>query len=355
MKKFCHHLFAYCFLSSYAFAVGPEDSSPHVIVEELTPADKYPAPWFTGPLLTPSGHVIPYGYYDVEPYFFYNTVNGEYDSDWDSSSIPHDFTVANVQVPVFIGITEWMNFLFVPSVSWNSTEGISDFVFNDFVFEADVQIIHDTEENSLPGLKIYAQELFPSGHYQKRDPDKLGTDIGGRGTYETTLGFVVTRLHHVYKTQYFAWRLNGFWRIPCKVDVKGINAYGGAPDTDARVKPGQTYGLLGGVEYSLSQNWALACDAFAVYHNKTSFTGFPGTEDGMPADLGNPSSFQFSLAPAIEYMFSERLGVIGGVWFTLAGRNTDRFVNGVIAVNYFGEYRSAPEHKFRSSGGGASP
>jgi hypothetical protein len=50
---------------------------------------------------------------------------------------------------------------------------------------------------------------------------------------------------------------------------------------------------------------------------------------------GGPSSSQYSLAPAIEYNWSQNIGLIGGVWFTVAGQNISQFNSIVIALNYY--------------------
>lgn len=321
--------------------------------DELPASDKYPDPWFTGPLLTPSGHIVPAGFINFEPYANVFVDTGFYDNDWHGVSTP-DFYTANFQAPIFLGLTEWSDILIVPQASWNGTQGVGSTVFNDFVVELDFQLIRDTEENGLPGLKFYVQEVFPTGPYQKGDFNKLGTDFGGAGSYITSVGFVITRLFHVYKTQYFAVRFNGFYTIPSNVSVKGLNVYGGAPDTHGTVKPGQAFSALLGLEYSLSQNFALACDAYAIYEKRTRFTGHLGTSlDGSVVKMGGPESFQFSLAPAIEYMQSAALGFIGGVWFTFAGKNTGRFIAGMFAINYYGPLvEQEKPHKYNSSGGG---
>lgn len=296
------------------------------------------APWFTGPLLAPSGHTVPAGYFNFEPYVFVTTVTGKYDKDWHAFSKPNFYSV-NFQGPLFIGLTDWMDILVVPQASWNGTQGVSSLVVNDFIAQLDFQLIKDTQENNLPGLKVYVQEIFPLGKYQKADPDDLGTDIGGGGSYTTTVGFVVSRLFNVYDDHYLALRLNGFYTVSTPLHVTGVNIYGGAPDTKGKVKPGPAWGGIFAFEYSLTQNWALACDVFAVYSDANPFKGNPGTNaDGTPAIVGEPSSFQLSVAPAIEYNVSDSFGFIGGVWLTVAGRNSNRFISGVLAINYFGPW-----------------
>lgn len=349
-------LFTFLFATT-CFASGCSELDTHSLpTPKLEPlCEEPPPPLFTGPLLTPSGHVVPAGYINVEPYAFYTVTTGVYDSDWNSISTP-DFTTFNTQLPVFVGLTEWANILVVAQSEWNETEGVSSFEYGDMIVELDFQLIHDTEHNTLPGLKFYIQEVFPTGHYDRRDPQNLTTDISGKGSFKTTFGFVITRMFNLWACNYLSLRLNGFFIAPSKVDVHGFSAYGGAPDTRACVKPGTCFGSLFGMEYNFTRHFAFACDAQVVYGNKTTFSGFPGTlPDGNPAPLGFPSSFQFSLAPALEYNFNEHLGIIGGVWFSLAGRNTTRFISGVIAINYFGPLTKVPKHRYRTSGGGTSP
>lgn len=316
--------------------------------------EEFPPPWFTGPILTPSGHVVPAGYVNFEPYTFVTIIDAEYDNHWHAVKIPTFYNV-NFQAPLYIGLTDWMDMQIIPAASWNETEHVTSLEFNDFTLAFDFRIMEDTATNNIPGIKVYVQETFPTGHYQRRSFEKKGTDIGGAGAFVTTLGFVITRTFHIYGLHFLAVRFNGFYDIPIpsRVHVHGINTYGGARNTNAKVKVGQSWGLLYGMEYSLTQNWALAIDLSATGDFRTTFSGNPGTNpDGTRASLGNPPAFQFSLAPAIEYNFNESVGIIAGAWFTVAGRNNTKFISAVIAINYYGPEKDEPTNKYQSSGGG---
>lgn len=294
-------------------------------------------PWLTGPLLTPSGHVVPLGDVNFEPYFFYTTTNGLYGPDWNSFSTPH-FTEANFQGPLWFGITPWADIQFVPQASWNASQGRSELVFGDLAVALEFQLWLDTPHNSIPGVKFYIEEIFPTGPYHRGVPEKFGTDFGGDGTYRTTFGFVITRTFRLGQQNFLAARLNPLITFPTNVDVEGFSFYGGAEDTNACVKPGTFWGALLGLEYSLTRNWALALDLQGIYSNKTTFSGFEGTDPIIP--IAKPSSLQFSIAPAIEYNFNASVGIIAGGWLTFAGRNTLRFHSFVIALNYY-----APLHQ----------
>ncbi|NGX39833.1 MAG: hypothetical protein KR126chlam1_01167 [Chlamydiae bacterium] len=338
---------------SGAYAIGEIYDPP--LPKSSPKVELLPDPWFTGPLLTPSGHVVPKGYINVEPYTFVTITDATYDSGWHAKSIPTIYT-ANFQFPIFFGLTRKMDFVIGPSASWNQTQGVSTLVVNDFTTQVSYQVLEDTRDNELPGIKFYVQEKFPLGKYERRDPEKLGTDIGGGGSYVTTLGFAITHLFQISGIHFLSARLNGLYKLPTNVSVRGVNAYGGAPNTKGTVKPGHCMSVLAALEYNLTQNWALAFDTFSTYTYKTLFSGKNGTlPNGSKASVGAPASFQFSIAPAIEYNFSEGLGMIGGAWFTLAGKNSSRFYSAVFAINYFGPMPHAREDRYRTSGGGGAP
>jgi len=312
-------------------------------------------PWFTGPLLTPSGHVIPVGYINVEPYLFVNVNTGVYNRHWHAIKTPKFYNI-NFQLPIQIGVTKWMDVAIVPQASYNRTKHAHDSVINDLPTNLDFQIIADTAENRRPGIKFYIQEIWPIGKYQKLSPHKLGTDIGGSGSFITNVGFVITRTYHLNCEHYLALRFNTYYSIPSSVHVRGLNAYGGAHDTHGTVHPGRSWNVLFGLEYSMTQNWALAFDAYTYWKDKTRFNGHSS------APVGGPSSVQVSLAPAIEYNWSSSLGIIAGSWFSIAGRNSPRFASGVIALNYFGPLRkqkcgpsSSSSDSYDSGGGGGTP
>jgi len=111
--------------------------------------------------------------------------------------------------------------------------------------------------------------------------------------------------------------------------------FGGGFGTDGDVSVGQTLNLGLGVEVSLTEHWVFATDFAYAYSRETTFKGNPGQEaPGMPASVGGPSSDQFSIAPAIEYNVSDRGGFIGGVWFSVTGRNSANFVGLVLSYTW---------------------
>lgn len=306
-------------------------------------------PWFTGPLLAPGGHVVPKGMINVEPYLFYTVNTGLYDREWKVIDIPN-FTSVDFQILIYIGITDWMDILFAPQSEWNAFEGTSSLQIGDLPIQLEFQVLDFSSKPILPSLKVYIGESFPIGPFQKGKPENFTTDLSGSGSFETTLGFVLSGLFEPWYCHFLDWRLNGFVTFFTNVPIKGITVYGGVPTTKGTISPGLEWGGIVAFQYTLTKHWALALDIEGIYENKTSFKGFPGTT--LPLILGIPSNFSFSIAPAIEYNFNESLGMILGTWFTLAGRNTPEFYSIVFAVNYFGPISKLKSpYRYRSLGG----
>jgi hypothetical protein len=306
----------------------------HIEVEKFKKEGE-PIPWLTGPLLTPPGHVVPTGHWNIEPYQFVNTTYGIYDHRWHSHNIPHNFYNVNTQIPVQYGFGQRFDFLFTPAFSWNRTAGASHWVLNDMVFGFDYQILNDKIGKWWPAIKLALRGNFPFGRFQHLRPHRKGTDIGGGGSWFPTVGITMSKLYWWGGHTFFATRLNWQYTFPTPVHVRGFNAYGGGRNTRGKVFPGQI--LLGqfGFELTLSQRWAIAGDIQYQHINKTRFKGQKGRTNGVPNTVGFPSSDQWSLAPAIEYNWNAYVGIIAGVWFTVAGRNSPVFANAVVAINIY--------------------
>ncbi len=332
MNMRLNHLVVSCALAIGLFSLPIQGFSDYIMHQE-TPQMKregLPAhlPWFTGPLLAPSGHVVPAGHWNIEPYLFATTTYGHYGPHWHTTSIPKFFS-ANVQIPIQYGVVSPIDVQIVPGFSWNHTDGASKWVINDLPLVIDIQLLADKPGKWWPAIKLTVSANAPIGKYQKLDPNKLSTDIGGAGTWNEKIALVFSRLFHISRAIYYAPRLSFGYTIPNPVHVKNLNAYGGAKGTHGKVYPGNTFVTILGMELSLNPNWALACDFQYQHRNKTRFSG------KATASMGGPSNEQFSLAPAFEYNWNANIGIIAGAWFSFAGRNSAEFASGVVAVNIY--------------------
>ncbi len=292
------------------------------------------APWFTGPLLAPSGYTTPPGHYNVQPYLYYTVDTGQYDQHWHTSSTSH-FNSVSLEVQTKFGILSRLDFTISPKAFYQETQGQHTINVGDIPFGFGVQLLPAKITDPWPAIKLSLRANIPTGKYQKFNPDKLRTDAMGTGSWLPGVGLTFAKLWDLGANHFIEGRLGLNYQVGTPVHVKGFNTYGGGYGTDGTAYHGNIFWVDGSIQYNLTQNWALACDLFYNHRKHDRFSGNPGTLNGEKASVTRPTSDQLSLAPAIEYNFSKNVGIIGGVWFTFAGQNASRFISGVISVNIF--------------------
>ncbi len=285
-------------------------------------------PWLTGTLLSPFGYVIEKGHVNFEPYFSGNTLYGVYNKHWREES-KRNHTILSAQPFFWYGFAHRWDIEIGPQFSWNHVDGASHWVLNDMPVELEFQILYEEIQQWWPAIKLALLFTVPLGKYQKLDPKSQGTDIGGEGNWQPGVQLVFQRLFNWEKPHAIVTHFALGYTYPTPVHVKGLNTFGGDKSTRGKVFPGPTLLTILGLECTLTQNWALALDVQYQHMHHTRFSGKTSRR------VGPPSSEQFSLAPAVEYNWSANFGAIGGVWFTIAGRNTEAFANGILAINLY--------------------
>ena len=292
----------------------------------------YPAaegPWFTGTLITPSAYSIPFGHYNLEPYLSVNNTFGLFNKHWHEKTLPETVSNINLQFWAQMGVNSFMDFTIVPSFYYNYVgEEESSWRFGDLFAQLGFQL---SKQQGAKGFaaRFTIGELFPTGTYQHLDIRKLGTDASGGGSFVTFFQFIFAKRWNTYTFHYLAARMSAGCSLYSQVCVHGLNSYGGDKTTKGRVFPGTSFPLLFGFEYNMTQNWVLALDIINQTSLKTRFKGsttFP---------VGWRWQYNLSFAPAIEYNYSQNVGLIAGVWFAPVGRVSQKFINYVMALNWY--------------------
>jgi len=290
-------------------------------------------PWFTGPLLCPSASTYYPGTGDIQPYIFVTDTFGQLGHSGGPHATPKSLGI-NVQNLLYFGVTNWMDIELSMQAIYTQEEGKSSTQYGDTQIIIGFPLMRS---RSIKGcfLKLTIEESFPSGRYQKLNPNKLGTDIGGSGSYETTPGLTFEKIFFFLKHHPMSFRYYLAYTFRSKVSVKDFNTYGGGFGTRGKIRPGDIFTSILALEFALSQRWALALDAQYLFKWKTKFSGTQGvTDEGLPAFFNKGPHAQLSLAPAIEYGWSQNLGAIAGVWFTVYGRDTSDFISFVLSLTY---------------------
>ncbi len=291
------------------------------------PDVKY-VPWFTGPLLSPTPVNMVPGHPAIEPSIVVGSNYGRYKDNWKYTSQDSEWFV-NPFLDYQLGITDRIGLEMLVSFISNFKKNTASTRMQDSSILLGFQIANDAKGTWIPDIRLDLQATLPTGNYQKLSPSKLGTDLTGQGAYQTGPLLIVHKMFYP-GDHFLALKISVGYLFPTNVKVKGLNAYGGNPSTRGTVHPGQTLTTFFSGEYSISQRWGWGFDTLFTYQKKSTFTG--STDKNAP--VGLPPSAQLSLAPYLEYNFTQRMGVLGGVWCTLAGRNTTAFASGYFAFIY---------------------
>lgn len=301
-----------------AFSI--ENQITHIKSTDLTYT-----PWFTGPLLAPTPVNMKPGHPLIEPIIYIFNTYGKYDSSWHLKKGTSVYAI-NPVLDVQFGITD--NFGIEIDVGFISnfrkTRRVTH-LQDSFLFFG-YQVSNDRKGSWIPDFRLLIEELFPTGNYEKLDPKNMGIDATGQGSFQTGVVLAFQKLFYLPKHFFaFHWSFSYLF-FQSKTKVHGFNNYGGGLKTKGTAQPGQTCVLIISGEYSLNQNWVLAFDAEYSHQKKSQFSGRKGLNPtGGQALTTLPASTQINLAPAIEYNFSRSAGLLLGVWFTLAGKNSNAF------------------------------
>jgi hypothetical protein len=188
----------------------------------------------------------------------------------------------------------------------------------------------------IPNLRFTLQEIIPTGRYNNLDPTNLGTDGTGYGSYQTAFALNFQYLYFFWDKYYLSTRLSLNHVYAQSTQLTGLSSYGGSLETRGRIDPGNLNSIDLAGELSVTQNWSLVMEGLYLTRQASRFQGFPGLDaQGLPLGIGYHPIVELSVAPAIEYNFSEHYGIIGGVWFSVRGKDSPDFQSVVVALNIY--------------------
>lgn len=333
MKKFLFLCALPCMLMAQDYQRVP----PEQIEAELEEAEarfehakKLFNPWYTGPIITPSASMVDPGMVVYQPYLFFTDTYGAFNNDREMVDAPNFFQVQAIPIQVQTGITSSVDTTVTLSTVGNWSQGHSGGGLQDI--SANVGFSIAREKLYTPKAKLTIAQSFPTGKYQNLSSTSAAVDATGSGAWGTSFTLALGKLFFWDTLHPFNTRVALTYKLSTPVHVRGFNTYGGGFGTHGTVKPGDSFSADMGLELSINQPWVVALDIVYQYQNKTKFHGTPGiTAAGTPASVGGGYSDQLSLAPAVEYNFNAKMGLLGGVWFSVYGRNSSNFISGVFS------------------------
>lgn len=330
-------------------------------------------PWFSGGLIFDSAEVAEVGSHNVE-------------FDFQSSNMPSIYDYSGMVVPTPLASSDYLLLQYATGLTVNTdigvamlytknqTEGASRSGLGDTLIEFGYQVLEQGNSQFRPNFRIAVSEIFPTGRYAQLNTSLYGTDSLGEGSYQTSVTLAFDLLSQLKGTaHYFKTSISGTATIPSKAHLNGNNAYGGDVETEGYITPGNAFAFDLAVEYSLTQNWVAVYEMFVFAQaqsvfsgilgpNPSSFNAFitqaivanspsstpearhnsaiqarlsnhirpTGVNIGSAQDIGFGNMNEFSLSPALEYNFSENMGVTLGLWFTVTGKNMPNFTESMF-------------------------
>jgi hypothetical protein len=289
--------------------------------------------WWTGPLLAASASTLPQGHFLVEPYLFDAIANGRLNQNGSRTASPHSQTLGSLTYLIY-GLTDEVSVGIIPRFSFTEAAGASrssGIGLGDLSIQAQYRLTQLSEESRIPTISAVVMETLPTGKYDRLHGRE--GDGAGLGAYTTTLALYSQDYFWMPNGRILRARLDFSYALPDRANVNGESVYGTPSGFHGHAQPGASFVVDAAAEYSVTQNWALSMDVYYEGDGRTVLTG--GLTQPQPASYRNelPTSDYVALAPAIEFNWSPRFGIIVGARIVGIGRNTSASVTPVAAIN----------------------
>jgi len=278
--------------------------------------------WWTGPMLAPSAATLPRGHFLIEPYFYDVT-----------AAHSHGFGSLTY---INYGLADRVTVGMIPTAGFNkvsngpSSSGVG---LGDLTLQGQYRLTQFHAGSRIPTTSVALQETLPTGKY-----DRLGnrpSDGFGSGAYSTTLAVYSQTYFWLPNDRILRMRFNVSQAFSNRVNVEDVSVYGTEAGFRGHAKPGGSLFVDASWEYSLRRSWVLALDATYWHGGNTRVAGY-NTQQSNPVQsvLNSGSSEAFGFAPAVEYSWNSKVGVLLGARVIAIGHNTPTTVTPAVAINF---------------------
>jgi hypothetical protein len=323
---------ALCALSIGASAMAGATSETGV-----APQESLDQAWWTGPLLAPNAATLPQGHWLLEPYVYDLMTYGHFDRNGTlrSAGAAHD---VGSQGYIEYGLVDRVTLGLIPRLGLHESgagQDSSGFTVGDTTLQAAFGLTQFRPGSWVPSTALVIGETFPTGKYDRLNGQTDGAL--GSGAYSTTVSLYSQTYFWMPNGRILRGRLDVSYQMSQWASVHNVSVYGTSDGFNGRAHPGQSFVGDLAFEYSVTQNWVLAADVDWEHDGNTRVEG----GDAPTATLTSPpylvddsgSDDLLYLAPAIEYNWSPRMGVIAGARIAAAGRNVGATATPVAAIN----------------------
>jgi hypothetical protein len=271
---------------------------------------------WTGPMLASNAETLPSGHFYTEPYFYDVIVGGDH----------HPGSSGFYQYGLLDSLTVGVQ----PAFATDTNRLGQGMTIGDFKLLSQLRLTHFTPEHRIPTIAIVLNEVLPTG---KDDHLRPGQEGHGSGSLATEVGINVQQYFLLRNGRLLRARINLLKSFPYGTHVSDRSVYGTDVGFSGHARPGSKTTIIGAVEYSLTRQWVLALD---LIHESTARTKLDGRyPSGSLVKQAFPSTNDTGFAPAVEYNWSDRSGILLGVWITPKGHNSRSSIVPALAYSRF--------------------
>jgi len=289
-----------------------------------------PNQWFTGSLEAPSPALPKAGMLAIEPYVVWQADTGTYGDNGHRTTGGSQPDTLEALLVIKYGITNRLTIQALPALShtWDGAAHSTGAGFGDLPLELEYRLRDGNYRNGAPSITLDLGVTVPSGAYKHLSNSLNGV---GQGAWLLKQGIVLQSLfdtagNHPVRIRVYA----SMFEPLTHPSVEDVSVYGTTQGFAGKVAPGVSgqAGIGGG--WALDRHWVFALDLVHTAGDRYRLTGIDGL--GTPVKTLGADTSSTALAPAVEYNWSADAGVIAGVEFTAAGRNTPSYVAPQVAV-----------------------
>lgn len=336
MEAFFYALIAGAGAVAGAGAGAATPSDPEDSPGAMSSRESLEEAWWTGPLLAANASTLPQGHLLVEPYLYDALPYAHFDSHGIARDVSHanDF---GSQSYVNYGLVEGFTVGLIPRFGYDqprnggSSSGIG---VGDLSVQAQYRLTQFQEGHWLPTISVNLMETLPTGEYDRLDRPSDGF---GAGAYTTTLSLYSQSYFWLSNGRILRARFNLAYSTSGRVNIEDASVYGTAAGFHGHAAPGDSAVADLAFEYSATRHWVLALDLWYERDGTTTVFG-----SNLPTGSELPLAFQSSsgvgrlvyVAPAVEYNWTSRVGVIFGFRLAAAGWNESATITPVMAINW---------------------
>jgi hypothetical protein len=294
--------------------------------------------WWTGPLLAATASTLPQGHGYFEPYLFDLIPYAHFDNHGHAHSVSHSNQFGS-QSYLNYGLADGLTIGLIPRFGYlrpvdaPSSDGVQ---VGDLTVQAQYRLSHFQPGNWLPTLSFNLQQVLPTGRYDHLD--RL-SDGFGSGAYVTTPSIYSQAYFWMPNGRILRTRLNFSYSIASHVTLDDQSVYGTSAGFRGHATPGNSTFADLAFEYSATSHWVPALDVWYERDSSTGITGRYPSSAGSLASVALVSrsgpGWELILAPALEYNWNARIGLIIGTRMIVAGSNETATLAPVIAFSYF--------------------